>query len=387
MSNPRTSNAKPLISFVVPVFNAEPYLDQALHSLREQTYSNLEILCLNDGSTDASLAILEQHASKDERVLVIDKSNEGYGVTCNRGISEAHGEWIGILEPDDWLLPDATEAMMGAAQEAAQASSDASAGPTAVPDIVKTPYWRVLFADTPEQAFVHCYYRGIPAPVGAKRLSNGWLAQGEPAVASCAALMEYHPSIWSALYRADFLREHGIRFLPIPGAGWADNPFLVETMAAARSIAYLDEPFYCYREETPAHFEATIRNQPTLVFDRWNEGADVLERYPNLDTRVVQAHYHRGFNNRDKAATILGEEAPVMIEETAQMFARMQPELVLGDPALSPAQKALFAITRGIDYQPSPAETLAFKARALRQQLHNVRTVGLQGARAIARLH
>lgn len=387
MSNPRTSSAKPLISFVVPVFNAEPYLDQALRSLREQTHSNLEILCLNDGSTDTSLAILERHASEDERVLVIDKPNEGYGATCNRGINEAHGEWIGILEPDDWLLPDATEAMMGAVQEAAQTSDDAGAGPTAVPDIVKAPYWRVLFADTPEQALVHCYYRGTPAPAGAKQLSRGWLAQGEPAVASCTALMEYHPSIWSALYRTDFLREHDVRFLPIPGAGWADNPFLVETMAAARSIAYLDEPFYCYREETPAHFEATIRNQPTLVFDRWNDGADVLERHQNLDTRIAQAHYHRGFNNRDKAAAILGEEAPVVIEETARMFARMQAELVLSDPALSPAQKALFATTRGIDYRPSPAKTLVFKARSLRQQLHNVRTIGLQGARAIARLH
>ncbi|MEC4175738.1 glycosyltransferase family 2 protein [Adlercreutzia sp. R7] len=387
MSNPRTSSAKPLISFVVPVFNAAPYLSQALRSLREQTYSNLEILCLNDGSTDTSLAILEQHASEDDRVLVVDKPNEGYGATCNRGINEAHGEWIGILEPDDWLLPDAVEAMMDTAQEAARIGSDADADRAAVPDIVKTPYWRVLFADTPEQALVHCYYRGTPAPTGAKQLSNGWLAQGEPAVASCTTLMEYHPSIWSALYRADFLREHGIRFLPIPGAGWADNPFLVETMAAARSIAYLDEPFYCYREETPAHFDSTIRNQPTLVFDRWNDGADVLERHAGLDTRVMQAHYHRGFNNRDKAAAILGEESPVTIEETARMFARMQPELVLGDPALSPVQKALFATTRGIDYRPSLPETLAFKVRSLRQQLHNVRTVGLQSARAIARLH
>lgn len=376
-----------LVTIVVPVFNAEPYLDQALHSLREQTYSNLEILCLNDGSTDASPAILEQHASEDERVLVIDKPNEGYGATCNRGINEAHGEWIGIVEPDDWLLPDATEAMMSAVQEAARTSGDAGADPTKVPDIVKTPYWRVLFADTPEQALVHCYYRGTPAPAGAKRLSRGWLVQGEPAVASCTALMEYHPSIWSALYRADFLREHNIRFLPIPGAGWADNPFLVETMAAAHSIAYLDEPFYCYREETPAHFEAAIHNQPTLVFDRWNDGADVLERYPGLDARVAQAHYHRGFNNRDKAAAILGEETPLVIKETARMFSRMQAELVLSDPALSPAQKAFFATTRDIDYRPSPAETLAFKVHALRQQLRNVRTVGLQGARAIARLH
>lgn len=370
---------RPLISIIVPVYNTGAYLDQALDGLTEQTYENLEIVCINDGSTDDSLIIMERHSTLDDRIRIINKTNEGYGATCNRGLEVAHGKWICILEPDDWLLPRAVESMVACALEASEKGT--------VPDIVKTPYWRVLFADTPEQALVHCYYRGTPAPTGAKRLSNGWLAQGEPAVASCTALMEYHPSIWSALYRADFLHEQGIRFLPIPGAGWADNPFLVETMAAARSIAYLDEPFYCYREETPAHFDSTIRNQPTLVFDRWNDGADVLERYPGLDARVVQAHYHRGFNNRDKAAAILGEEVSIVIEETARMFARMQPELVLTDPALSPVQKALFVTTRNINYRPSPAETLAFKARTLRQQLHNVRTVGLQGARAIARLH
>ena len=375
-----------LISIVVPVFNAGPYLNQALASLTGQTYGNLEIICLNDGSTDDSLATMQRHAAEDTRIQVIDKPNEGYGATCNRGISEAHGNWIGILEPDDWLLPNAVEAMVGAVEETARTWDAADGNSGALPDIIKTPYWRVLFADTPEQTLVHCYYRGAAAPAGATRLSNGWCVQGKPAVASCTSLMEYHPSIWSALYRADFLREHDIRFLPIPGAGWADNPFLMETMAAARSIAYLDEPFYCYREETPAHFEATIRNQPTLVFDRWNDGADVLEHYPNLDIRVVQAHYHRGFNNRDKAAAVLGEESPIIIEETAHMFSRMQPELVLSDLALSPTQKALFATTRGIGYRPSSVEALAFKARTLRQQLHNVRTVGLKGTRAIAQL-
>ena len=388
MDSPAAS--RPLVSIVVPVFNAGPSLDQALDSLTGQTYGNLEIICLNDGSTDDSLAIMERHGAADARIRIIDKANEGYGATCNRGIDEARGDWIGVLEPDDWLLPGAIEAMVSAAEEAARAAGDPNAAVTAptVPDLVKTPYWRVLFPDAPEQALVHCYYKGTTAPANAAALAGGWLAQGSPAIASCPSLMEYHPSIWSALYRADFLREHGIRFLPIPGAGWADNPFLVETMAAARSIVYLDTPFYCYREEMPAHFEETIRRQPTLVFDRWHDGADVLERHPDLDDHVVQAHYHRGFNNRDKAAAVLGDTSPLVQSETTRMFGRMKTALVLDDPALSPAQKTLFARTIGRpDYHPTLADKLAFKGRALRQQLHNVRTVGIQGARAIARLH
>lgn len=386
----RPAASRPLVSIVVPVFNAGPYLDQALGSLTGQTYGNLEITCLNDGSTDDSLAIMERHGAEDARIRIIDKTNEGYGATCNRGIDEARGDWIGILEPDDWLLPGAIEAMVSAAEEAARAAGDPNATATApaAPDLVKTPYWRVLFPDAPEQTLVHCYYKGTAAPANAAALAGGWLAQGSPAIASCPSLMEYHPSIWSALYRADFLREHGIRFLPIPGASWADNPFLVETMAAARSIVYLDTPFYCYREETPTHFKETIRRQPTLVFDRWHDGADVLKRHPDLDDRVVQAHYHRGFNNRDKAAAVLGDTSPLVQSETARMFGRMKADLVLDDPALSPAQKTLFARTIGRpDYHPTLADKLAFKGRALRQRLHNVRTVGIQGAREIARLH
>lgn len=380
--------SRPLVSIVVPVFNAGPYLDQALDSLTGQTYENLEIICLNDGSTDDSLAIMERCAAEDGRMRIIDKANEGYGATCNRGIDEAHGDWIAILEPDDWLLPGAIAAMVNAAEKAARAidGPNASASVPAIPDLVKTPYWRVLFPDTPKQTLVHCYYKGAAAPANATALPDGWLAQGSPAIASCTALMEYHPSIWSALYRADFLREHGIRFLPIPGAGWADNPFLVETMAAARSIVYLDTPFYCYREETPTHFEETIRRQPTLVFDRWHDGTDVLEHHPDLDDHVVQAHYHRGFNNRDKAAAILGETSPLVQGETIRMFGRMKPALVLSDPALSPAQKVLFAHATGrSDYRPTFVDKLAFKVRALGRQARNLRTVGLKGARAVAR--
>ena len=406
MSTSQTCDPTPLISVIVPVFNAEPFLDQALWGLREQTYGNLEILCLNDGSTDGSLAIMERHAAEDARVRVIDKANEGYGATCNRGLDEAQGAWVAILEPDDWLLPRAFEVMAGAAGEAAEALGEfgaqgerelAPATGTAgdakpnraslLPDMVKAPYWRVLFADTPEQTLVHCYFKGTKAPAEAVRLSNGWAVQGSPAIASRTRLMEYHPSIWSALYRADFLRENGIRFLPIPGAGWADNPFLVETMAAARSIAYVDEPFYCYREETPTHFAATVQNQPLLVFDRWHDGADVLERYGDLDDRVVRAHYHRGFNNRDKAAAALGENAPLVAEETARMFGRMRAELVLSDPAISPAQKSLFCrVTGRGSYRPSLGERIAFSARSFGHRIHNVRTVGLRGARAIGRL-
>ena len=87
----------PLVSIIVPIFNAEPYLKQCLYSILAQTYRNLEIICLNDGSTDNSLATMQAYAKQDERIRVIDKQNQGYGATCNRGLSEATGTWISII--------------------------------------------------------------------------------------------------------------------------------------------------------------------------------------------------------------------------------------------------------------------------------------------------
>ena len=94
-----------MLTVIVPTYNAEPYLSQAIGSLLNENKINLEILAINDGSTDNSLAVMQDFAARDSRVRVIDKANQGYGATCNLGICEAKGDWIAILEPDDWIEP------------------------------------------------------------------------------------------------------------------------------------------------------------------------------------------------------------------------------------------------------------------------------------------
>ncbi|MFR3923826.1 MAG: glycosyltransferase family 2 protein [Collinsella sp.] len=89
----------------MPTYNAEPYLSQAIGSLLNENKIELEILAINDGSTDNSLAVMQEFAARDSRARVIDKANQGYGATCNLGIREAKGDWIAILEPDDWIEP------------------------------------------------------------------------------------------------------------------------------------------------------------------------------------------------------------------------------------------------------------------------------------------
>lgn len=92
---------KPLISVIVPVFNCAKYLEESLNSLLLQTYDNIEIICINDGSTDNSGKILEEYAKKDKRIKITHKKNEGQSIARNIGLELATGEWISYIDADD----------------------------------------------------------------------------------------------------------------------------------------------------------------------------------------------------------------------------------------------------------------------------------------------
>ena len=90
------------ISVIVPVYNVEKYLTECIESICSQSLEDLEIICVNDGSTDNSLDILNDFAKQDKRIIVINKANSGYGHTINMGLNAATGEYIGIIESDDF---------------------------------------------------------------------------------------------------------------------------------------------------------------------------------------------------------------------------------------------------------------------------------------------
>ena len=92
-----------LISIVVPVYNTEKYLPKCLDSLLGQTYKNLEIICINDGSTDGSLQILEDYAKQDNRIIVLSQENAKQGAARNRGLDIAKGEYVTFVDSDDWI--------------------------------------------------------------------------------------------------------------------------------------------------------------------------------------------------------------------------------------------------------------------------------------------
>lgn len=106
-----------LISIVVPVYNAEKFLPKSLESLQNQTYTELEIILVNDGSNDGSAAICEQYASTDKRFVVIHKENGGVSSARNAGLKRVTGEYVGFVDPDDWIEPDMFKRLYQLTQE------------------------------------------------------------------------------------------------------------------------------------------------------------------------------------------------------------------------------------------------------------------------------
>lgn len=102
----------PLISVIVPVFKVEPYLRQCLDSIVGQTYRNLEIILVNDGSPDSCGTICDEYAARDKRVKVFHQENAGVSAARNRGLSMATGEFIGWVDSDDWIEPDMYEYLL-----------------------------------------------------------------------------------------------------------------------------------------------------------------------------------------------------------------------------------------------------------------------------------
>lgn len=350
------SSTGPLISVILPIYNAEQYLDQALKSIEGQSYDNLEIICLNDGSSDSSLEIIMNHASVDERIVVIDKDNQGYGATCNIGIDKSNGSWISIVEPDDWIEARMFETMVNA-------MSGTMERPV---DIIKTPYWRIVNPDTPEELKLNCSYKGRIKPS-----STPFTIEQAP------HLLSHHPSIWSAIYRRKFLEKHCIRFREYKGAGWADNPFLIETLCQADAIVYIDEPFYCYREETLEKTASFHRSNPLLPIERWLEMQSVLKRLGVSNEPILRAHIERGFTYLNGVLNYVEIDSnPELRRAIESMFAQMDVSIVLNDPRISPAAKKMFRDFLGLPEGRN--STMPYIGFLIQEGLYNFSNIGIR---------
>jgi glycosyltransferase involved in cell wall biosynthesis len=308
------------VSVIVPVCNVERYLDQCLTSIELQPFKNLEIICLNDGSKDGSLKIMQRHAVADQRVVVVDKENEGYGATCNRGINMATGDYVSIVEPDDYLTGDMYGDLLSFA--------DSLEGPV---DVIESSYWRIFESGTANELRVLCpYHDRVNPPSQPFSIGDGH------------QLLEHHPSIWTALYRKAWLDEKGIRFNEYPGAGWADNPFLIETLCQTDRIAYVNKPYYNYREDTEEKAIAYAKRNPLMPLERWNDMQDIVERLGVTDRRVLAAQTKRAMTYCGTTIESVGLDYPGVHDAVTHIYQRLDYDLVMEQPLVTVEQKKLY---------------------------------------------
>lgn len=224
-----------MISIIVPVYNVEACLPRCLESLTGQTCRDLEIICVNDGSTDGSLRILQDAAAKDGRIRVVDRANKGVSASRNEALDAARGEWVMFVDSDDWI--DA-----GTCQSALVTAEKHQA------DVVMWAYCREYANQSLPKLYLNegkiwedditDLHRRMVGPVGDEL--------GRPDT------MDAWGTIWGKLYRRALMEAAApIRFTDTRQVGSAEDVlFNIAYMARVRKAVYVPQAWYHYRKGT-----------------------------------------------------------------------------------------------------------------------------------------
>jgi len=242
------------ISIIIPVYNVENYLARCLETCVSQTLYDVEIVCVDDGSTDRSPEILELYASKDPRVKVIRQQNSGVSAARNRGIRESCGAWIMFVDSDDYLDPFACEVIWK--ESLTNQSEIIVHGGFIIPDYPKPESWKYWAVITDKEYYPEFYFDVIQ-----KRGAN--------------------PFLWLQAYRRDLLERTGTRFCEDISFG-EDIIFQFETFPFAKGVSFIKDRVYYYRwyregslmKEASVDLDArTSRHiqNIALIADYWNE--------------------------------------------------------------------------------------------------------------------
>lgn len=223
---------RPVVSVVVPVYNTELFLEECLHSLEKQTLTDIEIILVNDGSTDNSGELLREYAGKDARCVYVEQANQGLSAARNTGIEHASGHYLAFLDSDDWLAEDALQVLCAIA---AKTRSDIVSGNTlAVHPDGQVRSWerrsRELFA-------------------------AGTLVSGSTYFSRVMDCRCYVPMVYNYLYRRDFIEQNGFRFEP--GLIHEDELWTPQVLTTAQKMTVADIDFYYYRQREGSIMTAT----------------------------------------------------------------------------------------------------------------------------------
>ncbi len=216
----------PQISVIIPVYNVENYVEKCLRSILEQTFTDIEVICVDNGSSDNSLKVLENLAAEDSRVRIFSMANQGPGACRNKGLDEAKGEYILFVDSDDFLAPSACETLLNALKKDNL-------------DIVVCRFYN-YHNDSGQAA---------PSSAGLELAHKDTLDRDKgDSVEEFAKFAFACSFVWGRLYRREIIENNKIRF---PSGIVEDVPFIVMCFVQARRVKRIPDLLYYYRVGRP----------------------------------------------------------------------------------------------------------------------------------------
>lgn len=271
--------SEPKISIIIPVYNTEKYLAQCLDSVINQTYSNIQILCVNDGSTDRSREIVNKYSKLDGRIVCLDKENGGLSSARNYAHTYVEGDYIMYLDSDDWLETDTCEI---AVYQAVEQNADVvcwnyirEIGDTSRPKIImgneKIVFLKKEVESKLHRRFLGLYKEELRCPENANSFDTAW----------------------GKLYRASIILDNNIEYVDTKQIGTEDALFNLYVFGYVRSAVYIPDCLNHYRRDNGTSLTKTYKRS---LKKQWDNLHGYMAEY--IAKEGLDSTYTEALNNR-----------------------------------------------------------------------------------------
>lgn len=242
------------ISVIVPVYNVENYLSICLDSLLKQSFSDFEVICVNDGSTDNSLTILEEYSSKDNRFRIITQENKGLSGARNTGMEYVNGNYILFLDSDDWIMENTLEEIYNYFKKVD----------------IDILFFDFIYYNHGDDSFSKTSFETLPDEYYGKLVNYNDLG---------GLLYKLPHNAWSKCYKTDFLKKIDVKF--IEGKYYEDLDFHYNIIFKTNNLCFLKKTLYNYR----------IRNDSITTCGSI-KSFDIFEMLTNVEKYIKNANFY-----------------------------------------------------------------------------------------------
>ena len=255
----------PKISIIVPAYKAEKYIKECLDSVINQTFSDIEIIITDEGDFDETRKIIEKYKQKDSRIIYLNKFHGGYGASMNDAIEKARGEYLGIVEADDWADKNMFFDLYNIAHKFNA-------------DIVKSDYYTYTNSNSRKAGIISRFLEN--------KIIN---------IKSNPEIIKIQPTIWTSIYKKEFLNKHNIRFLNTKGGSYQDTSFSFKALSCAENIVFTKKAYLYYRCDNELS-SVNSKSNVYAICGEYREIDSFLNKNPKIKSLINTQKLIKQFN-------------------------------------------------------------------------------------------